>query len=64
MQYFVSMFSGQAQLRHGDNFRYGDHAWTTVQDGLAEHLSTQAEGQVGRQLIRPGPGRVSVPRWS
>jgi hypothetical protein len=40
MQYFVSMFSGQAQLRHVDNDRYGDHAWTTVRDLLAEHLAT------------------------
>jgi hypothetical protein len=30
MQYFVSMFSGQAQLRHVDNDRYEMHDWTTV----------------------------------
>jgi hypothetical protein len=31
----VSMFSGQAQLHHVDNDRYGVHAWTTVRDMLA-----------------------------
>jgi len=39
MQYFVSMFSGQAQLRHVDNDRYGAHRWTSVRDVLAEHLA-------------------------
>lgn len=39
MQYFVSMFSGQAQLRHVDNYRFGPHDWTTVRDVLAAHLS-------------------------
>jgi uncharacterized protein YbjT (DUF2867 family) len=39
MQYFVSMFSGQAQLRHVDNGRYGAHAWTSVSDVLAQHLA-------------------------
>lgn len=39
MQYFVSMFSGQAQLRHLDNDRYGPHSWTTVRDVLREHLT-------------------------
>lgn len=38
MQYFVSMFSGQAQLRHVDNDRFGPHTWTTVADVLAAHL--------------------------
>jgi uncharacterized protein YbjT (DUF2867 family) len=38
MQYFVSMFSGQAQLRHVDNDRYGAHEWTTVEDVLKAHL--------------------------
>jgi hypothetical protein len=41
MQYFVSMFSGQAQLHHIDNDRYGKHRWTTVRDVLAEHLTSQ-----------------------
>jgi uncharacterized protein YbjT (DUF2867 family) len=41
MQYFVSMFSGQAQLHHVDNDRYGQHRWTTVRDVLEEHLTTQ-----------------------
>ncbi|WP_035773021.1 NmrA family NAD(P)-binding protein [Arthrobacter sp. Br18] len=38
MQYFVSMFSGQAQLHHVDNDRYGKHSWTTVREVLAAHL--------------------------
>jgi uncharacterized protein YbjT (DUF2867 family) len=38
MQYFVSMFSGEAELRHVDNDRYGTHRWTTAQDVLAAHL--------------------------
>jgi uncharacterized protein YbjT (DUF2867 family) len=41
MQYFVSMFSGQAQLHHVDNARYGEHDWTTVRDVLAAHLAGQ-----------------------
>ncbi|TFC50314.1 MULTISPECIES: NmrA family NAD(P)-binding protein [unclassified Cryobacterium] len=43
MQYFVSMFSGQAQLHHVDNDRYGVHAWTSVRDVLAAHLASQPE---------------------
>ncbi|MFB2585819.1 NmrA family NAD(P)-binding protein [Herbiconiux liukaitaii] len=46
MQYFVSMFSGQAQLHHVDNDRYGPHAWTTVRDVLEGHLAGQVAGQV------------------
>lgn len=38
MQYFVSMFSGEAELRHVDNDRYGAQEWTTVRDVLAAHL--------------------------
>lgn len=38
MQYFVSMFSGQAQLHHVDNDRYGPQTWTTVRDVLAAHV--------------------------
>ena len=38
MQYFVSMFSGEAELHHVDNDRYGPQRWTTVRDVLAEHL--------------------------
>lgn len=38
MQYFVSMFSGEAQLHHVDNDRYGPHDWTTVGDVLRDHL--------------------------
>ncbi|MBA8990576.1 nucleoside-diphosphate-sugar epimerase [Curtobacterium pusillum] len=40
MQYFVSMFSGEAELRHVDNDRYGVQHWTTVRDVLAAHLGT------------------------
>lgn len=39
MQYFVSMFSGQAQLHHVYNERYGAHTWTTVRDVLQRHLT-------------------------
>jgi len=39
MQYFASMFSGQAQLRHVDDDRYGPHTWTTVRDVLQAHLA-------------------------
>jgi uncharacterized protein YbjT (DUF2867 family) len=39
MQYFVSMFSGQAQLRHVDNDRYGPHHWTSVREVLEAHLA-------------------------
>jgi uncharacterized protein YbjT (DUF2867 family) len=41
MQYFVSMFSGQAQLHHVDNDRYGVQSWTSVRDVLRAHLSGQ-----------------------
>lgn len=39
MQYFVSMFSGEAALRHVDNDRYGHQTWTTARDILAPWLS-------------------------
>jgi uncharacterized protein YbjT (DUF2867 family) len=39
MQYFVSMFSGQAQLHHVDNSRYGQKDWTSVSDVLEAHLA-------------------------
>lgn len=38
MQYFVSMFSGEAELHHVANDRYGPHDWTTVRDVLAAHV--------------------------
>ncbi|MBT1541634.1 NmrA family NAD(P)-binding protein [Curtobacterium flaccumfaciens pv. flaccumfaciens] len=41
MQYFVSMFSGQAELHHVDNDRYGVQSWTSVHDVLRAHLSAQ-----------------------
>ncbi|MFI8632978.1 NmrA family NAD(P)-binding protein [Microbacterium sp. NPDC077663] len=40
MQYFVSMFSGEAQLLHVDNDRYGPHAWTSVRDILQPWLAS------------------------
>jgi len=39
MQYFVSMFSGQARLAHVRNDRYGDPGWTSVRDVLTAHLA-------------------------
>lgn len=42
MQYFVSMFSGEAELRHVDNERYGQQTWTGVRDVLAAHLEKAA----------------------
>lgn len=39
MQYFVSMFSGEAELHHVDVDRYGPYEWTSVQDVLAAHLA-------------------------
>jgi uncharacterized protein YbjT (DUF2867 family) len=41
MQYFVSMFSGQAQLHRVDNDRYGEQTWTTVADVLRAHLAEE-----------------------
>jgi uncharacterized protein YbjT (DUF2867 family) len=37
MQYLVSMFSGDAKLRHVDNDRYGKRSWTTAADVLRDH---------------------------
>jgi len=53
MQYFVSMFSGQGQLHHVDNDRYGPHAWTTVRDVLADHVA-------GLGDAAGGPARVAA----
>ncbi|WP_413354689.1 NmrA family NAD(P)-binding protein [Microbacterium sp. 1P06AB] len=39
MQYFVSMFSGEAALRHVDNDRYGRQSWTTAREVLAPWLA-------------------------
>ena len=44
MQYFVSMFSGQAQLRHVANGRFPSRRWTTVRDVLAEHVNRATAG--------------------
>lgn len=40
MQYFVTMFSGEGELHHVRDDRYGDEHWTTVRDVLAAHLGT------------------------
>lgn len=37
MQYFASMFSGDANLRYISNDRYGSRTWTTARDVLEEH---------------------------
>jgi len=42
MQYFVNMFSGDAQLRHVDGDRYGPSRWTTVRDVLATRTGAAA----------------------
>ncbi|MHA7286603.1 NmrA family NAD(P)-binding protein [Arthrobacter sp. MDT3-44] len=42
MQYFVSMFSGEAQLHHVDNERYGPHHWTSVREVVQAHLRRTA----------------------
>lgn len=38
MQYMVSMYSGQAEMKHVNNDRYADMTWTTAEDVLAEHF--------------------------
>ena len=43
MQYFVSMFSGQAELHHVNNDRYGPHEWTSVRGVLEAHLRENTE---------------------
>ncbi|KRE82679.1 NmrA family protein [Arthrobacter sp. Soil764] len=43
MQYFVSMFSGEAELHHVNNDRYGTHEWTSVRDVLEAHLNVTTE---------------------
>ncbi|MDI3213328.1 NmrA family NAD(P)-binding protein [Arthrobacter sp. AL12] len=37
MQYFASMFSGDANLRFINNDRYGSRKWTTARDILIQH---------------------------
>jgi uncharacterized protein YbjT (DUF2867 family) len=38
MQYMVSMYSGQAEMKHVDNDRFGTVTWTTAEDVLAGHF--------------------------
>ncbi|PPB48673.1 NmrA family protein [Arthrobacter pityocampae] len=54
MQYFVSMFSGEAELNHVDNERYGPHDWTTVRDVLEAHLGTLSPRADTATIGRPG----------
>lgn len=35
------MFSGEAELHHVDDDRYGPHTWTSVKDVLAAHLGVE-----------------------
>lgn len=37
MQYFASMFSGDANLQYVNNHRYGRRTWTTARDILEQH---------------------------
>jgi hypothetical protein len=37
MQYFASMFSGDANLRYINNDRYGSRKWKTARDVLEQH---------------------------
>lgn len=37
MQYFASMFSGDANLGYINNDRYGRRKWTTSRDVLEQH---------------------------
>jgi len=37
MQYFASMFGGDAKLRYINNDRYGSRIWTTTRDVLERH---------------------------
>ena len=39
MQYLVSMYSGEAELRHVDRAPFGDAPWTSVRDVLAAHVA-------------------------
>ncbi|SMH38238.1 Nucleoside-diphosphate-sugar epimerase [Rathayibacter oskolensis] len=43
MQYVVTMFSGEGQLHHIDNDRYGPIAWTTARDVMALHLARASD---------------------
>ncbi|WP_394250427.1 NmrA family NAD(P)-binding protein [Arthrobacter pityocampae] len=54
MQYFVSMFSGEAELHHVDNECYGPHDWTTVRDVLEAHLLTMSPRADTATTGRPG----------
>jgi len=38
MLYMVSMFSGQAEMKHVNNDRYVGMTWTTAENVLAKHF--------------------------
>ena len=57
MQYFVSMFSGEGQLRHVGNERFAGREWGTVRDVLAAHV-----GGAGAAAVVPGIGGVTAGR--
>ena len=59
MQYFASMFSGEAKLHHVDNLRYGHQEWTTVRDVLSAHLATS---RPGLSMTEPPAPRPTAPR--
>jgi hypothetical protein len=43
MQYLVSMYSGDGQLRRVDNDRWGEgRDWTSTRDVLAAHVASRA----------------------
>src|SRR6478736_8274392 len=46
MQYFASMFSGDATLRYLSNDRYGSRTWTTARDVLDQHVRQSSPAPV------------------
>ena len=54
MQYFVSMFSGEAELQHVNNDRYGRQEWTSVRDVLEAHLKETTGDGRNRTIAHPG----------
>ena len=46
MQYFASMFSGDATLNYVSNDRYGSRTWTTARDILDQHVQQSSPAPV------------------
>ena len=46
MQYFASMFSGDATLNYVSNDRYGSRTWTTARDVLDQHVQQSSPAPV------------------